>query len=374
MYKRQVHLIHDAGRGPTLEILLTRFRTLQSSAQLVALSATVANAAELARWLGARLVTSEWRPVPLKEGVLYGSAITYADRTQRPVPGRSDEVERLVDDGLRDGGQCLVFVGTRRSAEATAVKLARVVAPLLTDEQRAALDEAAAPLMSDVRSPVREKLGAALRQGAAFHHAGLANAERTLVERLFRERMLPALTATPTLAAGINLPSRRVVVRDVYRYDDTIGTRGPIPVLEYKQMAGRAGRPRYDTSGEAITIAKTADEREELLFHYLMGKPEEVTSKLAAEPALRVHALASIAMGVVTTEQGLHEFFGRTLMAQQVDPHVVERALWRVLRFLEKEGFITSERGLRATRFGARTSALYLDPASAVVLRDAGSR
>jgi helicase len=126
-----------------------------------------------------------------------------------------------------------------------------------------------------------------MSMGVAFHHAGLANRERTHVEECFKKDQLKVIVATPTLAAGVNLPARRVILRDYHRFEKSRG-RYAIPILEYKQMAGRAGRPKYDKYGEAILIAKTEQEQESLMDHYVLSEPESITSKLASPSALRI--------------------------------------------------------------------------------------
>lgn len=99
--------------------------------------------------------------------------------------------------------------------------------------------------------------------GIAFHHAGLEYAQRRIVEDEFRSRTLKCIVATPTLAAGINLPARRVIVRDTSRFEASKGSV-PLPVMEIKQMCGRAGRPGYDPWGEAVLMAKSATDSERL--------------------------------------------------------------------------------------------------------------
>ncbi len=366
----EVHLLHDPSRGPTLEVLLTRFRHVIPDAQLVALSATVANSRQLAEWLDATHVQSDWRPVDLKEGVLHDETIHFTDNTHRDVDNaRTDELSALAKDTLEEGGQVMIFVNTRKRAESVGERMADVAKRFLDTEQTQTVTDAANQLRAGQTSPVEERLITALQGGASFHHAGLSNDNRTLIEELFLDRTLKIIAATPTLAAGLNLPARRVVVADLKRYD---GNRGmvPIPTLEYKQMAGRAGRPQHDPYGEAVTLAKTMDEREEIQFRYLLGEPEAIESKLAQDWALRVHILSTIASGYASTEQGVHEFIQRTFYAEQAEAWTIEQRVTETLAFLADEGFIDDESGLTPTAFGSLTSELYIDPASAVVLRD----
>lgn len=367
----EVHLLNEPDRGPTLEVLLARFRQLNPAAQIIALSATVRNSEEVAEWLGAEHVRSDWRPVELREGVFYGRAVTFADGSKQEVRAkRGDQVSDLVADSVAGGGQCLVFVNTRKSTETTAEKLRATMTPLLDFAAKTALLDTVKSLGGDEPTTVEGRLGRCVRDGVAFHHAGLSNAQRVAVERAFKAGHLKAIVATPTLAAGINLPARRVVIRDLWRYDSDVGN-APIPVMEYKQMAGRAGRPKYDKVGEAITLAKTVEQREDVLEGYILGKPEKVTSKLANEAALRAHVLAGIASGFTPTEASLGEFLKGTFLAKQTDAWVIEGARDRVLKFLRAKEFIEPGERLEATPYGKRTSELYIDPLSAVALREA---
>lgn len=369
----EIHLIDDPGRGPTLEILTARLRQVNPELQTLALSATIKNADEMAEWLDAKLVKSEWRPVPLKKGVYYKEKIKFDDGSKRAVKVRiKDELAALAIDTVREGGQTLVFVGTRRSAQAAAALVARYVEELLSRVEREKLAETAKHIESVLGESTRicRNLADCVRQGSAFHHAGLHHAQRKAVEDAFRQNLIKVVCATPTLAAGVNLPSRRVIIRDYRRYVEPYGMQ-LIPVLEFHQMAGRAGRPQYDEYGEAVLIAKGKVELEALFEEFIRAEPERITSKLATEPALRTHVLASIAAGYVNDADGLLEFMGQTFFAHQYGTSDVGRVIERVLDFLEREEMIRrQEKLLLATPFGERVSKLYIDPLSAVVLRD----
>ncbi len=369
----EVHLIDDPGRGPTLEVLTARLRQVKPKLQVLALSATIKNADEIAEWLNAELVKSEWRPVPLKKGVYHHKKIKFDDGSKRVVEVEIGEgFAALAIDTVQEGGQALVFANTRRSAQTAATLLARHVGTTLSTHEReklAAVAKAAEGALGESTRTCRE-LADCIRQGAAFHHAGLHYAQRKAVEDAFRKNLLKVICATPTLAAGINLPSRRTIIRDYRRYMGSYGMQ-PISVLEFFQMAGRAGRPQYDKYGEAVLIAHGKREVEALFEEFIRAEPERIASKLATEPALRTHVLASIAAGYVNDAGGLLEFMGHTFFAHQYSTSDVERVVQRVLDFLEREEMIRRQGDLLiATPFGERVSRLYIDPLSAVVLRD----
>lgn len=372
----EVHLMRDPDRGPTLEVSLTRLRRLVSDLQVVALSATVGNSAEIADWLKARHIASDFRPVPLKSGVYHDGRILFTDLSIRDIPGPGDALPRLVRDVIRGGGQALVFVNTRKGSEQTAAALAATVRATLGPDERTSARMAADELgtVAEEETEGIRRLSHLLPDGVAFHNASLTNPERRVVEHAFRNRVLKALVATPTLAAGINLPARRVIVRDTTRYDDHLGMQAPISAMEVQQMCGRAGRPRFDTAGEAVLLARSEDEAERFLDQYLSAPPERVQSRLAAEPALRMHLLALVASGQVGTEAELEKFFQATFFGHTVALREMAVVVENVRRFLENHEFLEPVAELRATGFGVLTSELYLDPMSAIVLRQALER
>jgi helicase len=129
----EVHLIHDPGRGPTLEVTLAKFRRFNPTLQVIALSATIKNSKEVADWLEAEHISSTWRPTPLKEGVLLSGTIRFTDNTTRKVPQRTDPIWSLISDSIREGGQCLVFVNTRKSTETLAIRYAPLMKEVMSE-------------------------------------------------------------------------------------------------------------------------------------------------------------------------------------------------------------------------------------------------
>ncbi|MGB9930363.1 ATP-dependent DNA helicase [Haloarcula amylolytica] len=370
----EVHLVDDGERGPTLEVTLAKLRRLNPDLQTVALSATIGNAEALATWLDAGLVDSDWRPIDLQKGVHYGQALHLEDGSQQRLSVQNNEKQTaaIVRDTLEDDGSTLVFVNSRRNAEAAAGRLANTVRPHLTAEERDQLADIAEEIRDVSDTETSDDLADAVADGAAFHHAGLSRGHRELVEDAFRDRLVKVVCATPTLAAGVNTPSRRVVVRDWRRYDGSAGGMAPLSVLEVHQMMGRAGRPGLDPYGEAVLIASSHDEVDELFERYVWADPEPVRSKLAAEPALRTHILATVASGFARSRSGLLEFLEQTLYASQTDDSgQLERVVDDVLTYLQRNDFLEIEAGeLDATSLGHTVSRLYLDPMSAAEIVD----
>jgi helicase len=370
----EIHLINDHSRGPTLEVLLSKLKQVNSEAQVIALSATIRNSVEVAEWLEAKHISSEWRPVPLKQGIFLRHQVYFDDETVRHLTGEtSSPIEALLDDVLSEGGQVLVFVNTRKSSESLAQRLSPVAKKHFSSEEQQMLKLVSNRIKAreDESTSMGARLSRCVLGGAAFHHAGLTYDQREVVEEAFKGRKLKLIAATPTLAAGINLPARMVIVRDVNRYDSNFGWV-PIPVLEIKQMCGRAGRPKYDKEGEAVLLAKSEYDLELLKARYLDSEPERIESKLGAEPALRTHLLALIATGFAGSEEELFEFIGKTFFAHQNPVSMIRDMVFDVLAFLENEELIEISDGkYKATLFGKRVSDLYIDPLSGVTMRNA---
>ena len=370
----EVHLVDDGERGPTLEVTLAKLRSLNPELQTVALSATIGNAEELAAWLDAELVDSDWRPIELRKGVHYGDALHLEDGSQKRLSVRNSEdpPAAIVRDTLEDEGSTLVFVNSRRNAESAARRLAGTTETFLTAEERQQLEDIAQQIRDVSDTDTSDDLAEAVASGGAFHHAGLAREHRSLVEDAFRDRLIKVVCATPTLAAGVNTPSRRVVVRDWRRYDGTVGGMQPLSVLEVHQMMGRAGRPGRDPYGEAVLVASGHDELDELFERYVWAEPEPVQSKLAAEPALRTHILATIASGFARSRDDLLGFLDGTLYAEQTsDSARLASVTDTVIEYLEANEFLErTDAGLAATNLGHTVSRLYLDPMSAAEIVD----
>jgi helicase len=368
----EVHLLNDAERGPTLEVVLARLMQTSPDVQILALSATINNVEEIAEWLKADYVTTEWRPILLKEGVLLHDEIQFRDGDARKIEKKTKNLAiNMALNTVKSGGQALIFTSTRKNAVMLAKKVADEVREVLSKPVKRSLEHEANRILTvGEKTRISELLAELVKCGVAFHHAGLGGAHRKLIEDSFRQGKIKVLTATPTLAFGVNLPARTVIIQDYRRYEPGYGYY-PISVLEYKQMAGRAGRPKYDKVGEAVLLAKTTDEADYLMESYILARPERIWSRLAVERILRSHVLSTIAADFAHTERGIYEFFGKTFYAHQYDISAIKSVIAKILKYLYDEEMIdVSGENIYATRFGKRVSELYIDPVSAVVIRN----
>ncbi len=373
----EIHLINDKSRGPTLEMVLAKLIQMLDT-QIVALSATISNASDIAEWLDASLVKSTWRPVPLSEGVYLDGTIDFENletnqRSTRDIPRvRKEELADVICDTLDESGQVLVFVSSRKSTISMAKRFAPFLRKYLPNDTLGNLVTIAKKIGNRVSAPeISKTLAKLVASGVAFHHAGLDNQERALIEDAFKDNLLKVIVATPTLAAGVNLPARRVVIRDYRRFEQSRGSY-PIPILEYKQMAGRAGRPKYDKYGEAVLIARTEQEKDALIEHYVLSEPEEIFSKLKSQSALRSHLLAAIASELTNTRKEIDELISNTFFASSNEQRKINRHVSAAIEFL-KEGELvetTSTNLYTATPLGDRASRLYIDPETAIMFRD----
>lgn len=282
-------------------------------------------------------------------------------RSVRVGEGKAPLLE-VVQDTIAKNKQALVFVNSRRSAEKAAEDIA---IKLKVKDVR--FDALAEDVLGVLGRPTDqcERLAKCIKKGVAFHHAGLHPRQKELVEDAFRAGVIKIIGCTPTLAAGIDVPAFRAIIRDVKRY----GSHGlsDIPVLEYLQMAGRAGRPKFDTFGESILIAVNEGEKNRVWDKYVHGLPESIYSKLAVEPVLRTYVLSLSTMKTVSTLTELFDFFGRTFWAHQYrDMASLEKKIIQVVTLLVNWDFLIEEpTGLHATPLGERVAKLYIDPLTA---------
>jgi len=282
-------------------------------------------------------------------------------------------VINLAIDTIKKDKQALVFVNTKSSAEKAAEDISRQI-----KKQDEKLDELSEQILKALSRPTKqcERLARCVKKGIAFHHAGLVAKQRELIEDSFRNGIIKIICSTPTLALGVDLPAFRVIIKDLKRYS-AYGMAW-IPVLEYLQQSGRAGRPRFDKYGESIAISSTEKEKDAIYENYVLGEPEEIYSKLAVEPVLRTYLLSLIAAGFVSSKTEIIDFFERTFWAYQFeDMQKLESIIMRMLRLLEQWKFIESNNqdfvsgdeilneSVSATILGKRVSELYIDPLTA---------
>ncbi len=276
-------------------------------------------------------------------------------------------------DTLKIGKHALIFANTKKSAEKTAEEISKKIKSN-DDKLKTLADDALHSLSRPTKQC--ERLAFCLRKGIAFHHAGLTSEQKNIIEDNFREGLIKIICCTPTLAYGVDLPAYRAIIKDMRRY--TLHGLSWIPILDYMQMSGRAGRPNYDNEGQAIAIALTKAEKEKIEERYLNGLPEDIFSKLAVEPVLRTYVLSLIAANFTTTKKQLFNFFDKTFYAHQFkDLRRLHATISKVIDLLEEWEFIMSssnnfssanelvDEKLKTTLIGKRVAELYIDPLTA---------
>jgi helicase len=367
----EVHLIGDESRGPTLEMILTHLKLLDTNPQIVGLSATITNSEEIASWLDSKLVKNDWRPVPLTEGVSEDGHV-YMNN------GNNFDFEQSlmgtpIDLGLqsiKNGGQSLIFAETRTRSKSLAIKASDAISKILKQNELTKLKMISEKILSEnEHTDLILTLSSIIKKGVAFHHAGLNQKCREIIENEFRLGSIKLLSSTPTLAAGVNLPARRVVISNINRYNVKVGVNQPISILEYKQLCGRAGRPQYDDYGESIIVGN--GNTDDIFERYIQGEPEPIKSKITEDKSLRTHILAVIVTHPGIKKEGILDFFLQTLGGLQSRKPNLKFAIDVSLRFLSNNHLII-KKGERfaATDFGKQISLLYIDPITGTYFRD----
>jgi helicase len=300
----ELQMLTDDERGAGLELLLTKLKMAESRPRLIGLSAVLGKASLLAEWLEAKLLIDTRRPVELRKGVLCQGVFRYREHNSEregteeiPVPPTKDRGELLVaaaDALTRRGEQVLVFVPDR----ATATTLARRLA---TRARLAAGDAALARLREGDDTLARGELLATLENGVAFHHADLTLDERGIVEDGFRSGEIRAVVATTTLAIGMNLPAKNVLLdgrrwkmlRQYGRW-----SLEDLAKSEYENMSGRAGRLALTADfGRSILVTASPFEADAWLRCYI-GRDFEAIAPTLKDAPLEDHVLDVVASGM----------------------------------------------------------------------------
>lgn len=355
----EFHMIGEYSRGPTLESAITRAKIINPSLRIIALSATLKNIDEIEQWLDGKTVEHDYRPVPLNKEVL--------DAEMFNTKNKNNVIVKIVEKAIEDNSQALSFVSTRRFTESLATYVAKKIDKKTTKEQKQKFKQVADKLLEvpkkkgSLPTTTCLKLAEAAEKGVVFHHAGLFNEQKEIIEDEFRKGNILMITATPSLMYGVNLPSKYVVIRDHTRWT----SNGPasIPVFDYEQMSGRAGRPQYDDVGYSYLVAKTMDEAFDLEARYVNGEIELTNSKLIDnKDAIYKQIIAQIASSLSKNLDDLNDFFGKTLYGFQMKNNpsmsmfAQDSLNWELesaLEFLLQNGIIrATPEGLKTTDFG----------------------
>lgn len=259
----EVHLLHDT-RGPVLESIVARSlqaKTFQQSPRLVALSATLPNYKDVARFLrvpahGIFYFDSSFRPCPLTQQYC---AITEKSSLKK-LNAMNEACYEKTLEAVRNGHQVIIFVHSRKETARTAVALREKFLESDNIHLIRKSDPASRKILDSESENVQNgHLKRTLQTGIGIHHAGLSKNDRSLSEDLFADGLLHILVSTATLAWGVNLPAHTVIIKGTDVYSPETGSWEQLSPQDLLQMLGRAGRPRYDTSGEGIIITNQSN-------------------------------------------------------------------------------------------------------------------
>lgn len=352
----EFHMIGEFTRGPTLEAAITRAKIINPSMRIIALSATLRNIEEIEGWLEGTCIEHDYRPVPLHKEVL--------DAEMFNTKNKNDVIVKVLEKSIKDSSQALSFVSTRRFTESLATYASKKIDKKINVKQREKFKEVSEKILDvpkkkgSLPTSTCQKLAESVEHGVAFHHAGLFNEQKEIIEDEFRNGNILMITATPSLMYGVNLPSKTVVIRDTTRW--TQNGPQPIPVFDYEQMSGRAGRPQYDDVGYSYLIAKTMDEAFNLEAYYVEGEIEQTNSKLVDnKDAIFKQIIAQIASSLSKNLDELTEFFSKTLYGYQMSNNPTMAAFADDSIKFELESaleFLLQNRIIRATPEGLKTT------------------
>ena len=355
----EVHLLDSERRGSVLEVTVSRLRRL-SAPRIVALSATMANVDEIAAWLDAPPETTfdfgeEYRPVELESGV---RTYTHGENAFADKYRRLYRALDLAEEHIRHDGQALVFVASRQdtvhAAEKARDELASQDVPI---GARGNYD-----FHTETQVLENQTLRNSALDGVAFHHAGLSKSDKDHVEEWFRQGKIQLLFSTSTLAWGVNLPARCVVIRDT-KYHDPLEGEVDMSPLDVLQMLGRAGRPGYDDAGYAHVVCDASDADK---YRRLLRDGKAIESHLTAD--LDTHLNAEIAMGTIRDVGDVMDWLETTFAFVRAEngsnPGAIEElreGVRETIAELRDRGFVeTDDLRVSATPLGTLASSYYL--------------
>nr|XP_035977193.1 helicase POLQ-like isoform X1 [Halichoerus grypus] len=352
----ELHMIGEGSRGAILEMTLAKILYTSETTQIIGMSATLNNVEDLQEFLQAEYYTSQFRPVELKEYLKINNAIyevdckaengmtfsrllncQYSDTLKKMDP---DHLVALVTEVIPNYS-CLVFCPTKKNCE----NVAEMICKFLSKEHMKHREKEKHEVIKNLKNISSGNLCPALKRtipfGVAYHHSGLTSDERKLLEEAYSTGVLCLFTCTSTLAAGVNLPARRVILRAPYVAKEFLKRN------QYKQMIGRAGRAGIDSTGESILILQEKDKQQVL---ELISRPlENCYSHLVQEftKGIQTLFLSLIGLKIATNLDDIYHFMCGTFFGVQQKILLKEKSLWEItvesLRYLTEKGLLQKD-------------------------------
>nr|XP_054409468.1 helicase POLQ-like isoform X5 [Pongo abelii] len=352
----ELHMIGEGSRGATLEMTLAKILYTSKTTQIIGMSATLNNVEDLQKFLQAEYYTSQFRPVELKEylkindtiyevdskaenGMTFSRLLNYkySDTLKKMDP---DHLVALVTEVIPNYS-CLVFCPSKKNCE----NVAEMICKFLSKEYLKHKEKEKCEVIKNLKNIGNGNLCPVLKRtipfGVAYHHSGLTSDERKLLEEAYSTGVLCLFTCTSTLAAGVNLPARRVILRAPYVAKEFLKRN------QYKQMIGRAGRAGIDTIGESILILQEKDKQQVL---ELITKPlENCYSHLVQEftKGIQTLFLSLIGLKIATNLDDIYHFMNGTFFGVQQKILLKEKSLWEItvesLRYLTEKGLLQKD-------------------------------
>jgi replicative superfamily II helicase len=394
----ELHMIVDDHRGYLLELMATKLLCLDDHAvQIIGMSATLTNIKLLATWLQGYHYETHYRPVPIEEHLVYDSRIYAAGTTSRLTKAATqvngtrvsqspsaaigtiaasdakelqdpvlNAVVALASETARAGYGVLVFASSRAGCETDALIIGRVMPPLY--EWDADIQEKRTDLLGDLRSlpgGLDPTLEQTITSGVAFHHAGLTTEERDLIADAYDSGTIKVCVATCSLAAGINLPARRVILHNARMGRDIVG-----PCM-LRQMKGRAGRKGKDEVGETYLCCPQKDVEE--VTELIQAELPQLTSCLTSDKhRLQRALLEAIAVRLATSRGSLDDFVRRTLLYRSTDTVKMNEIVEASLSELQARGFVSIDHfsNFQATQLGKAIVTSSIDPDDGIFIHN----
>ncbi|KAH6709425.1 DEAD/DEAH box helicase [Leptodontidium sp. MPI-SDFR-AT-0119] len=392
----ELHMIDDESRGYILELMVTKLLSLDQNLQLIGMSATLNNAELLAKWLAnAKFYVSRYRPVPVEEHLVFDNVVYPASSSSRfyktatqlnaqtqtqnhlstqakpeacRIIQQSESKElnnplinsviSLANETARSGYGALVFCSSRtgceRDAELISMALPQPheVEPLIADRRN--------ELLNDLRSTntgLDQILEKTVPVGVAFHHAGLTTEERDLIATAYDQGIIKVIVATCSLAAGINLPARRVILHGAQIGADLVG-----PSM-LRQMRGRAGRKGKDEIGETYLCCQKSDL--EAVAELMEAELPSVESCLVpGKRGIKRALLEVIATKLAINDESIDDYMKKTLLYHSINHDELAKMVKSTMSDLQESQLLyrTNDSEFRATLLGEAIVASSLTP------------
>ncbi|GAB1226212.1 hypothetical protein ENUP19_0278G0047 [Entamoeba nuttalli] len=309
----EIHMIFDKRRGQIIEKIINKITSIERKIQIIGMSATIGNISIFEKWIKAKTYQSTYRPIKIEEYIVCkGKVINKEGEIKRVIKGEGDieNIISIMEEAKKERKGVICFCSTKKGCERMGKEIVKILKKRRKEEMNKEIEEQRIEMIKEMERSkfgIEEEFQDMIRYGIVYHHSGITNEERQIIEKSFKKGIITLIIATSTLALGVNLPASRVI------FDKPKIGKEYLTNVQYQQMSGRAGRFGIDEKGESYIFCKEGEISIVKNLMKVTNENKEIEIEEKEEIQEKEDILEGIYNGIIENKKDIEKWIEKTL-------------------------------------------------------------